>query len=36
MIGIESFKADVQHVAPYAFQGGIQSVRSGVNKILFK
>ena len=28
---LESFKADVQLVAPYAFQGGIQSVRSGVN-----
>jgi len=30
---LESFKADVQLVAPYAFQGGIKSVRSGVNKI---
>jgi len=29
---VESFKDDVQHVAPYAFQGGIQSVRSGVKK----
>ena len=30
---LESFKADVQLVAPYAFQGGIKSVRSGVKTV---